>query len=140
MTKEHRIILNAIEDALTLNPNLRFGQALFNLGINEFVNRGNPGEDSYRMRDIHGDKDAEVVARIKKTAESRELQLKVMAALENPELKNIHSMTVNERLAVSGLMDDFDKYRKSDLQIAQFILLRLKVDQDSIEDLLKLNN
>lgn len=46
-------------------------------------------------------------------------------------------MSVNERLFVSGLMDDFDKYKISDKQFAQFILERLKVDRESIDNILK---
>jgi hypothetical protein len=46
-------------------------------------------------------------------------------------------MTVNERLYTSGLIDDFDKYKKSNKQFAKFILQRLKVDRASIEKMLK---
>ncbi|RNC86154.1 MAG: hypothetical protein ED557_03225 [Balneola sp.] len=59
-----------------------------------------------------------------------------MRALERPELNGIVGMTVNERLYVSGLMDDFDKYKKSNQQFARFILERLKVDPSSIEKIL----
>lgn len=137
MTEKHRIILKAIEEALNRDPELRFGQALFNLGINEFVNRENPSEADYRMRDIHGDKDSDIIARIRRQQEWRELQGKIMNALERPELNGISGMTVNERLYASGLLDDFDKYKKSNKQFAQFILERLKVDRESIEKILK---
>jgi hypothetical protein len=60
-----------------------------------------------------------------------------MKALDKEEMKNIGGMTVNERLFVSGLMGDFDKYKISNKQYAQFILERLKVDRDSIEKILK---
>lgn len=66
MTDEHKIILNAIETALNKDPELRFGQVLFNLGINEFANSKNPQEANYRLRDIHGDKDSAIIKRIKK--------------------------------------------------------------------------
>lgn len=66
MTEDHRIILNAIEEALTRNPDLRFGQALFNLSINEFVNPENPQEADHKMRDIHADKDSDIIARIRR--------------------------------------------------------------------------
>ncbi len=82
MTEKHRIILKAIEEALNRDPELRFGQALFNLGINEFVNRDNPSKTDYRMRDIHGDKDSDIIARIRRQLEWRELQGKIMNALE----------------------------------------------------------
>lgn len=137
MTEEHRIILKAIEEALNRDPELRFGQVLFNLGVNEFVNPENPSEANYRMRDIHGDKDSDIIARIRRREEWRELQQKVMIALERPELNGIGGMTINERLYESGLLDDFDEYKKSDKQFAQFILERLKVDRDSIEKMLE---
>lgn len=137
MTEEHRIILKAIEEALNRDPELRFGQALFNLSINEFVNPENPAEADYKMRDIHGDKDSDIIARIRRQQEWRELQQKIMSALEKPDLNGISGMTVNERLYALGLMDDFDKYKKSNKRFAQFILERLKVDNDSIEKILK---
>ncbi|GGI56867.1 hypothetical protein [Winogradskyella haliclonae] len=137
MTEEHRIILNAIEEALNRDPELRFGQALFNLSINQFVNPDNPAEADYRMRDIHGDKDSDIIARIGIQQEWRELQQKIMSALEKPELNELGGMTVNERLYATGLMDDFDKYNKSNKRFAQFILERLKVDRDSIDKILK---
>lgn len=136
MTEEHRIILIAIEKELNRNPELRFGQALFNLSINESINPENLSKADYRMRDIHGDKDSEIITRIRRRQEWRELQQKIMRALERPELNGIVGMTVNERLYVSGLMDDFDKYKKSNQQFARFILERLKVDPSSIEKIL----
>lgn len=138
MTEEHRIILKAIEEALNRDPELRFGQALFNLRINEFVNPDNPAEADYKIRDIHGDKDSDIIARIRRQQEWSELQQKIFNALERPELNEIGGMTVNERLFASGLMDDFDKYKKSNKQYARFILERLKVDHASIEKILKL--
>ncbi|CAA9199462.1 hypothetical protein FLACOL7796_02740 [Flavobacterium collinsii] len=33
MKKEHRIILDLLEEYLEKNPSQRFGQALFNLGV-----------------------------------------------------------------------------------------------------------
>lgn len=73
MTKEHRIILDTIEEALNREPELRFGQALFNLGINQFVNSNNPAEADYKMRDIHGDSDSAIIERINKQNEWRAL-------------------------------------------------------------------
>ena len=137
MTNEHKIILKAIEESLVRDPELRFGQALFNLGINQFVSPDNPEETDYWMRDIHGDKDSAIIERINKQKEWRELQQKIMTALDMPELKDIGGMTVNERLFVSGLSNDFDKYKQSNKRFAKFILERLKVDNASIENILK---
>lgn len=137
MTNEHRIILDAIEEALNQNSELRFGQALFNLGINQFVNPQNPAEADYRIRDIHGDKDAVIIERIRQSKEWRELQQKIMTALDKPEVKDLQGMTVNERLYASGLLNEFDKYKKSNKRFAQFILEKLKVDRTSIEKILK---
>ena len=137
MTNEHRIILNAIEEALNRNPELRFGQALFNLDINGFVNPDNPADADYKVRDIHSDKDSAIIERINSRREWMELQGKIMTALEKPELKEIEGMTVNERLFVSGLIVDFDKYKETNKRFAQFILSRLKVDRSSIDEILK---
>lgn len=137
MTNEHRIILNAIEEALKRDPDLRFGQALLNLDIYGFMNPENPAGSDYKVRDIHADKDSEIIERINKRNEWLELQSKLHLALEKPELKDIGSMTVNERLPVYGLLEDFDKYKKSNKKFARFILQRLDVDPGMIEEILK---
>lgn len=46
-------------------------------------------------------------------------------------------MTVNERLFVSGLMDEFDKSKISDKTRAKQILRSLQVDEPSIELIIK---
>ncbi len=69
--------------------------------------------------------------------EIKELEKKIIAALKKPEMEGFTGMSVNERLFVSGLMDDFDKYKKSNKKHAKFILEKLKVDQDSIIEILK---
>lgn len=63
--KEHKEILDLISDYLANHYDQRFGQALFNLGINEFTNRLNPEKGNYKMRDIHGDSDMKILQRIK---------------------------------------------------------------------------
>ena len=55
-------------------------------------------------------------------------------------VKNIESlgaMTVNERLFVSGLMDEFDRLRITDKEKARKILELLQVDGPSIDLILK---
>jgi hypothetical protein len=47
MTNEHRIILERLKEYLGQNPSQRFGQAIFNLGINEFKQN-----EEYQLRDI----------------------------------------------------------------------------------------
>ena len=65
MKKEHTEILKAIGEFLEKNPEQRFGQALFNLHINEHMEGGTPG--NYRMRDIYSDYDSEIVQRVNDT-------------------------------------------------------------------------
>lgn len=65
MKKEHRIILDLLESYLEKNPSQRFGQALFNLNINEFNETTNPRNQNYTLRDIHGDSDLAILERIK---------------------------------------------------------------------------
>ena len=74
MTPEHQKILNAIEAELKRNPDLRFGQALFNLQINLFVTPKNPEASDHRMRDIHGDSDKDILRRIEERLSERERQ------------------------------------------------------------------
>jgi len=49
----------------------------------------------------------------------------------------IDGMTVNERLYVTGLMNEFDKCIKSDKEKAKRILELLRVDKLSIDKIVK---
>jgi hypothetical protein len=51
-------------------------------------------------------------------------------------IKGLGGMTVNERLYASGLIDLFDQSKSEDKQTARFILIALKVDEDSIKKVL----
>jgi len=52
-------------------------------------------------------------------------------------IEGLTGMTVNERLYVSGLMDEFDRVKVKDKKRAKEILKWLKVDESSIELILK---
>jgi len=65
MKQAHKEILTLLSEYLQAHPELRFGQALFNLGVNEFSNRTDPEKDDYHTRDIHADSDGEILARMK---------------------------------------------------------------------------
>ena len=67
--KEHQEILDLISDYLSNHYDQRFGQAIFNLGINEFVNKIDPAKEDYKIRDIHGDTDDKILERIKSQLE-----------------------------------------------------------------------
>ena len=58
------------------NYEKRFGKEIFNLGINQFVNREDPAKENYRIRDIHGDSDEKILERIKSQLEWFEEQRK----------------------------------------------------------------
>lgn len=64
MRNEHRIILDKLKEYLEQNPNQRFGQAIFNLGINEFKQN-----EEFQLRDIYNDTDSEILKRIDKRFE-----------------------------------------------------------------------
>lgn len=64
MTTEHRIILEKLKEYLEQNPSQRFGQAIFNLGINEFKQN-----EEFQLRDICNDTDFEILKRIDKRLE-----------------------------------------------------------------------
>jgi hypothetical protein len=51
-------------------------------------------------------------------------------------VEGLEGMTVNERLYVSGLMDEFDKTKKHDKVKAAYILEMLQVDKPSIDKIL----
>ena len=63
---EHKEILTAIVKYLEKNPKIRFGQALFNLNINEFANKENPEKKGYLLRDIYNDIDRKIIERLSK--------------------------------------------------------------------------
>ena len=52
------------------------------------------------------------------------------------QVEGLGGMTVNERLYVSGLMDEFDKSKKHDKVKAEYILELLQVDKPSIDKIL----
>ena len=74
--KEHLEILNLISAYLSNHYDQRFGQAIFNLGINEFINKTDPAKENYKIRDIHGDTDDKILERIKSQLEWFEEQKK----------------------------------------------------------------
>ena len=49
------------------------------------------------------------------------------------QVKGLKEMTVNERLYVSGLMNEFDKSKENDKIKAAYILELLQVDKPSID-------
>ena len=67
--KEHQEILDLISDYLANDYDQRFGQAIFNLGINQFVNKIQPEKENYKIRDIHNDQDSVIIERIKSQLE-----------------------------------------------------------------------
>jgi hypothetical protein len=52
-------------------------------------------------------------------------------------IEGLSGMTVNERLYVSGLMDEFDRAKKKDKTRAKEILRWLRVDEPSIDMIVK---
>jgi hypothetical protein len=61
MKDTHSKIIQILSEFLEKNPEQRFGQALFNLNINQhkydISSIINPSEVSYQMRDIYNDSD-----------------------------------------------------------------------------------
>lgn len=74
--KEHQEILRLISEYLASHYSQRFGQAIFNLGINEFVNKTDPSKENYKLRDIYSDTDEKILKRIKRQLEWFEEQRK----------------------------------------------------------------
>ena len=65
MKDEHKAIIEVLTQYLEANPTVRFGQALFNLNINEFADKKHPEERLYLLRDIHNDSDEKILERMK---------------------------------------------------------------------------
>lgn len=58
MKPEHSAIMELLSYYLEKHPDQRFGQALFNLKINEFE------ADSKKLRDIYSDEDSKIIRRV----------------------------------------------------------------------------
>ena len=63
MKQRHIEIIELITEFLKKHPEQRFGQALFNLAINEFKN---DDEKEFQLRDIYNDSDDEIILRMNK--------------------------------------------------------------------------
>lgn len=126
-------ILKLITDYLKEHPDQRFGQILFNMGINEFRQDKN---EEFLLRDIYNDSDDEIVKRIENNIEYIQYQ----NIIKNKLLKNtfnLEGMTVNERLFANNLMDDFDFYINRNKKIARYILESIKIDEASIKKIVE---
>jgi len=132
MNVQLKKIIDIISRYSNENPEQRFAQILFNLGINEFSKIDN---ENFQLRDIYNDKDDQLLERISEKLDWYELQKKIANNIE--AYKNeISSMTVNERLYVTNLLQDFEKYKKERPEYSRFILERLKVDANSIDKIM----
>ena len=65
MNDTSKEILKLIEDYLEKNPSQRFGQALYNLGVNEDDGKWEPGVKAPGLRDIYNDSDKVVLERVR---------------------------------------------------------------------------
>ncbi|WP_422090630.1 hypothetical protein [Tenacibaculum ovolyticum] len=135
MKKEHLEIIDLISNYLEHNPELRFGQALFNLKINEFQKTNDPRNLNYNIRDIHSDNDADILKRIKGQLKWFDLQKRVINGTS--KVVEIERMTINEKLHATDLMELFDEMKEMNKEYAQYILKSLKVDKELIEKILK---
>jgi len=136
MKNEHEILINLIQKYLENNPEQRFGQVLFNLRINEFKKNNNP--ETNQLRDIYNDSDSEIIDRIHSQLDWFELQRNVDSKVS--KINNLEGLTVNERLHLTGLSEDFEKLKEDNPIQAKFILERLKVDSDSIDNILNIKS
>lgn len=66
METNNRQILERITQYIIENPNVRFCQALANLGINQFTNPTNPMSDNFKMKDNYNDENIDVLKRMTK--------------------------------------------------------------------------
>lgn len=67
MNEQQIAIMKLLTKYLEQSPeDMRFGQALYNLGILEFADKRNPERKGHMLRDIHGDSDDKILTRMKK--------------------------------------------------------------------------
>jgi hypothetical protein len=65
MNKSQKLILKLIGQFLEKYPDQRFGQALCNLGINEFADKVEPGAKQHLLRNIYNDSDNDILHRMR---------------------------------------------------------------------------
>lgn len=65
MNENTRSIIQLITEYLEANPDIRFGQALFNLNINQFEDQKDPSLKGFLLRDIYNDSDQRILKRIR---------------------------------------------------------------------------
>jgi hypothetical protein len=135
LKKEHSTIIELIKSYLEKHPDQRFGQVLFNLGINEFKESPDPRNLKFSIRDIHNDKDSDIIERIERQLAWFDIQRKVNEGISRVE--GIEGMTINERLIATDLMEHFDSVKVKNKEYARYILKSLKVDNESIDRILK---
>ena len=82
MKREHKLIIERLNQYLENHPDQRFGQAIFNLGINEFQKTTDPRNPNYNLRDIYNDSDSEINKRIERQLEWFDLQKRVNDGLD----------------------------------------------------------
>jgi len=133
MKKEHKLILDILSSYLERYPDQRFGQAIFNLGINEFI-KNDPSRPTYNLRDIYNDEDSVIIKRIENQLEWFNLQKKVNEGISN--IEGLSSMTANERLFRTGLLEQFDIFKISNKNYAKYILESLHVDSECIKKMI----
>jgi hypothetical protein len=66
MDIKHKRIIRRITEYLDKYPDQRFGQALFNLNINEFESIPTGSGQSGKLRDIYNDSDLQILQRMNK--------------------------------------------------------------------------
>ena len=72
MKRQHTEILELLTAFLKNYPDQRFGQALFNLAINEFKK---DEKNEFQLRDIYNDSDDEIMLRMKQQIEKHFTEL-----------------------------------------------------------------
>lgn len=65
METNNQQILTRLTQYLIDNPEIRFCQALGNLGINQFANQTNPTAEKHQLRDNYNDSNVDVLKRMK---------------------------------------------------------------------------
>jgi len=65
-------IAELLKQYLIKYPDIRFGQALFNLNINQFADPDNPEACNHYLRDIHSDSDDAILKRVLKSFSENE--------------------------------------------------------------------
>ena len=94
MKREHQTLITTLIQYLEQYPEIRFGQALYNLGINEFADKKYPASKKFLLRDIYNDTDEQILSRL----EFKDIKEEDSAEIAESKLESSFTSNIREQI------------------------------------------